>query len=78
MSVEIYPSLADVRDKVFVPLPEEQQITEEELLKLERQIAHSTARTDRILTMSEKYIEEQTENFEQFLDSEIARYIMSK
>ncbi len=48
-----YPSLYAQRHKCFIPLPEEQRMTEEGLIRLERRIAKAAAKNERILIDSE-------------------------
>ena len=58
MALKIVKSLLSERDKIFVPLPKEQQITEESLIEFERQIAASSKKNDLVLIESLRYAEE--------------------
>lgn len=47
-------SLLAEKEKRFVPLPKEQQLTEETLIKLERRIAKSVRQNEIMLSQSEE------------------------
>ena len=47
MALKIVDSLLTERDKIIVPLPKEQQITEEPLIEFARQIAKFTKKMKR-------------------------------
>lgn len=52
------PSLLAFRHElIFTPLPKEQRLTEDGLLKFEREIAKITAKNERMQILSEKYAE---------------------
>lgn len=54
MALKMVYSLLTERDKIFVPLPEDQQITEQSLIELEREIAKSVRKNESMLTLSEE------------------------
>ena len=54
MALKIKNSLLSERDKIFVPLPKEQQLTEESLIELERNLARAGKKNDAVLIESIK------------------------
>lgn len=51
MLKKVYGLLTE-KDKIFVPVPEEQKLTEEGLIKLERNITKSARKNENVLVQS--------------------------
>ena len=58
MTLKTVPSILQQKDKLFTPLPEEQRLTEESLIKLEYDFGKISQKNEHVLEESLKFAEE--------------------